>query len=78
MWRIHTPHDDAIIILATIANYDIRKILFDNRSSTNVLLYDAFVRMILSLELLRKVSTLLVNFDGNLVRVEGEITLPKL
>lgn len=59
----------------TIANYDVRRILVDNESFTNMLFCDTFIKMNLSLEHLRKVSTPLVNFTGNLVDVEGDITL---
>ena len=43
--RIQTPHDDAVVVSAIIANYDVKKILVDNGSSTNVLFYSTFFRM---------------------------------
>lgn len=69
------PYDDAVVVSAIIANYYIRRILVGNGNSINVLFYDAFVRMNLSLERLRKVATPLVGFAGNSVGVEGDITL---
>lgn len=39
---IQDPHDDTIVISVTISNYDIGLILVDNRSSIDVLFYDAF------------------------------------
>lgn len=48
LWEIQTPYDDAIVVLATIANYDVQRILVDNGSSTNILFYDAFINMNLS------------------------------
>ena len=40
--RIQTPHDGAVIVSATIVNYDVKKILIDNKSSTDVLFYSTF------------------------------------
>lgn len=59
----------------TIAKHDIKRILVDSGSSTNILFYNAFVQMVLPLSQLRQVSTSLVSFYEDLVRVENEITL---
>ena len=75
-WRIQTLHDDAVVVSTTIANYDVKKILVDNGSSTNILFYSTFFRMRLSTDRLRRVSTPLVGFVGKTVAVEGEIALP--
>ena len=40
--RVHHPHDDAIVITLLIANYTTRRVLVDNRSSTDILYYPAF------------------------------------
>ena len=40
--KIQTPHDDAVVVSATIANYDVKRILIDNESSTDVLFYLTF------------------------------------
>ena len=58
-----------------IAKYDIKRILVDNESSTNVLFYDAFQKMNM-LDRLKQAGTLLVRFSGDPVAVEGQITLP--
>ena len=73
---IQTPHDDAVVVSATIANYDVKKIFVDNESSTNVLFYSTFSRMRLSADRLKRVSTPLIGFAGDAVAVEGEVTLP--
>ena len=39
---------DPVVILLTIVNQDVKRILVDNESSTDILYYDAFVRMSLS------------------------------
>lgn len=72
---IRNPHNDTLVVSMIIAKYDIKRILVNSESSANVIFYDAFVRMGLPLSQLRQVSTLLVNFSGDSVRVEGEITL---
>ena len=73
---VQTLHDDAIVVSSTIAKYDVKRILVDNGSSTNVLFYAIFSRMDLSKYRLREVSTPLIGFTGDSVQVEGEITLP--
>ena len=45
---LQTPHDDAVVVSATIANYDVKRIFVDNESSTNILFYSTFSWMQLS------------------------------
>ena len=42
---IQFPHNNAMVIIINIANYDVRCILIDNESSTDILFYDAFSQM---------------------------------
>ena len=35
--QMHHPHDDAIIITLTVANYTTRRVLIDNESSANII-----------------------------------------
>ena len=51
--EIQNPKDDAVVVSMTIAKHPVKKILVDSGSSTDVLFYDAFVRMGLSPSLLR-------------------------
>ena len=73
---IRLPYEDPIIVPTIIANCYIQRILIDNGSSTDVLMYDAFVRMGLTLSQLRKSLIPLTDFGGSQVKVKGEITLP--
>ena len=73
---VQTPHDDAIVVSMTIANYDVKRILVDNGSSVDILFYDAFSKMNLPVNLLRKTNSLLVGFSEDVISVEGIITLP--
>ena len=42
---IHHPHCDALVIKAMMANNNVYRILVDNRSSVDILYYQAFQRM---------------------------------
>ncbi|XP_074560828.1 uncharacterized protein LOC141817025 [Curcuma longa] len=42
---VDTPHDDTLVIRATIANYDVARVFVDTGSSVNVLYKEAFDRM---------------------------------
>ena len=43
--RIQTLHDDAVVVSVMIKNYDVKKILVDNESSTDILFYSIFSQM---------------------------------
>ena len=62
--------------MLTIANFDVKRILVDNRSSTDILYYDAFQKMKLACSQLQSISTSLVRFTRSSVPVEGAINLP--
>ncbi|XP_074576601.1 uncharacterized protein LOC141833117 [Curcuma longa] len=42
---VETPHDDALVIKATIANYDISRVFVDTGSSVNIIFKKAFDQM---------------------------------
>ncbi|XP_012833163.1 PREDICTED: uncharacterized protein LOC105954039 [Erythranthe guttata] len=72
---IHQPHNDALVITAMVANYDVARILVDTGSSADIIYYDCFRQMRLNLEV-RRVDTALVGFAGEVVQPMGEVTLP--
>ena len=73
--RIKYPHDDPTVVSLDIANYDVYWVLVDNKSSVDILFYDAFVRMNLYSKLLIKRNTPLIGFLGTMILVEGIISL---
>ena len=59
-----------------IANFDVKRILMDIESSTDVLLYFIFSQIRLPTDRLIRVSMPLVNFTEDAASVEEKITLP--
>lgn len=47
---ISFPYDDALVISAIIANFEVKMILVDNGSVTNVLSHESFIQMDISTE----------------------------
>lgn len=70
------PHDDALVIRATIANYDVARVFIDTGSSVNVLFKDAFDRMQMEDNELSPIATSLFGFSGHEVISIGQIRLP--
>lgn len=51
--RIVYSHDNALVVtMLVVANYTTKRILIDNGSSTDVLFWDAFAKMEISLRLI--------------------------
>ncbi|XP_073298507.1 uncharacterized protein [Primulina huaijiensis] len=73
---VSLPHNDALVIQARVANYDVLRVFVDNGSSVNVIFKEALVQMDLHEYQLEEVDTVLFGFAGHAVYPEGEITLP--
>ncbi|XP_075486236.1 uncharacterized protein LOC142525832 [Primulina tabacum] len=73
---VNLPHNDALVIQARVANYDILRVFVDSGSFVNVIFKDAFVQMDLQGYHLEAVETALFSFAGHMVYPEGEIMLP--
>ena len=69
------PHNDVVVVNLNIANYDVRRILIDNGSSTDILFYDAFSKMGIPADWVERMDSPLIEFIGNTILVEGVITL---
>ncbi|XP_075492418.1 uncharacterized protein LOC142530465 [Primulina tabacum] len=62
---VNQPHNDALVIQARVANYDILRVFIDSGSSVNVIFKDAFVQMDLQGFHLEAVETALFGFVGH-------------
>ena len=56
----------------TIVNYDVKKFLIDNKNFVDILYYDAFQKIKISNEQLKRANALLVGFYDNLIAVEDK------
>ncbi|KAL0458484.1 UNVERIFIED_CONTAM: hypothetical protein Slati_0475600 [Sesamum latifolium] len=69
-------HNDALVITATIANYEVGRIFIDYGSSADILFGEAYDQMQLGDVLLEKVNTSLYGFIGEVVHPRGMVSLP--
>ncbi|KAK3041866.1 hypothetical protein RJ639_001234 [Escallonia herrerae] len=73
---IKTTHDDPLVVTLRVGNFDVKRILVDNGSSAEVIFYEAFQKMSIPSDRLRKMDTPLYGFSNHPVAVEGIIALP--
>ncbi|XP_022873363.1 uncharacterized protein LOC111392285 [Olea europaea var. sylvestris] len=73
---ISYPHDDALVISAVVANFEVKRILVDNGSAANILSQEAFAKMGISPKQLKAVKTPLQGFGGGVFIPEGIVELP--
>lgn len=73
---IVTPHSDALVVTATIANNDVARIFIDTSSSVNVLFKEVVDQMMLNDVKMELVATSLYGFMGHALRPLGQVTLP--
>ncbi|XP_073064019.1 uncharacterized protein [Primulina eburnea] len=73
---IVAPHNDALVVTATIANYDVARIFIDNGSSVNILFKSTMDQMKVEGFEFDPVSTPLYGFAGHAIPPLGQITLP--
>ncbi|GFY89059.1 hypothetical protein Acr_06g0009990 [Actinidia rufa] len=73
---LHLPHDDALVVSAVIANFNVQRILIDNGSSADILFISAFEKMKIRLDKLHLFHTPLTGFGGNTTHPLGWINLP--
>lgn len=62
-------HNDAVIMILNMKNYDVHCILIDNKSSTIILYFDALVKLGISLDRLTWVDSSLLGFMGDMIQV---------
>ncbi|XP_073291138.1 uncharacterized protein [Primulina huaijiensis] len=73
---IVAPYNDALVVTATIANYDVARIFIDNGSSVNILFKSTLDQMKVEGFEFDSVSTPLYEFAGHAIPPLGQITLP--
>ncbi|KAL0461246.1 UNVERIFIED_CONTAM: hypothetical protein Slati_0012200 [Sesamum latifolium] len=71
-----TTHNDALVITATIANYEVGRIFIDPESSADIIFGEAYDQMQLGDVSLEKVNTSLYEFAGEVVHPRGMVSLP--
>ena len=74
--QLHHPHDDALVINLSIADFNTRRVLVDNGSSVDIIYYIVFQQMRNNKERLLPSNTPLVRFNGTKVFPVGTIALP--
>ena len=74
-WRLHYPHDDALVVSLQIGDYNMHRVLVNNSSSADILYYPAFQQMRIDGEQLTPTNAPLVEFRGTKVFPLGAITL---
>lgn len=72
---VQYSNDDALVVTMLIANCITRSILVDNNSSTDIIFWDAFNRMVIDPNRLRPIAMLLKGLSGDMVQLVGTITL---
>ncbi|PKA64913.1 RNA-directed DNA polymerase like [Apostasia shenzhenica] len=69
-------HNDPIVVVARIADFDVRRVLLDSGSAADILFESAFLQMGLKETNLLHVGTTILGFSGERVQLLGFITLP--
>ena len=70
------PHDNALLITLRIGDYDLKRVMVDDGSATEIMYPDLYKGLKLKLEDLTPYSSPLMSFDGKLVIPKGMIRLP--
>lgn len=76
MEHVTIPHEDALLIIAEINGYNVKRVLIDSCSSTYVLFLEALKKMGRSEKGLEKVKFPLTGFPLNETYPVGAITRP--
>ena len=74
--RCHHPHDDALVFIIRIGDYNTNQVLIDNGSSADILYYSTFQQMRIDKEQLVPTNAPLVGFRVTKAYPLGIVTLP--
>ena len=70
------PHDDALVITLRIRGYDVKRVMVDQGSATEIMYPDLYKGLNLKAEDLMPYNSPLVSFDGKIVIPKGQVRLP--
>ena len=73
---LHLPHDDALVISVTIVNFNVQRILIDNRSSADILFISAFKKMKIEQDKLHLFHSSFIEFGGGAIKNLGGLNCP--
>ncbi|KAL0440321.1 UNVERIFIED_CONTAM: hypothetical protein Slati_2515100 [Sesamum latifolium] len=73
---VHLPHNDALVISVTMANYIVQRIFEDLGSSADVLFYKVCQQMELGDIPIEPVNISLYDFAREVIHSSGQISLP--
>ncbi|XP_073018955.1 uncharacterized protein [Primulina eburnea] len=73
---IVAPHNDAFVVMATVANYDVARIFIDNGRSVNILFKSTLDKMKVEGFEFEPISTPLYGFTGHAIPPLDQIVLP--
>ena len=69
-------HDDALVITLRIGGYDVKRVMVDQGSATEIMYSDLYKGLSLRAEDLTPYSSPLVSFEGKVIISKGHIRLP--
>ena len=72
---IHHPHDDALVVTMTIADFITRRVLIDNGSSADIIYLPTYQQMKIDKERLKPIDIPLVRFTGDKVKPSRVVSL---
>ena len=70
------PHDDALVVTLRIGGYDVKRVMVNQGSATEIMYPDLYKGLGLKPEDLMTYSSPLVSFKGKMVVPKGQIRLP--
>ncbi|XP_075663306.1 uncharacterized protein LOC142632871 [Castanea sativa] len=73
---ITQPHHDALLVTARVRGYIMKRIMINQGSDADVMYSNLYRGLGLKKEDLTKYDTPLMGFDGHMVTLEGQISLP--
>ena len=74
--QVIKPHDDALVVTLSIRGYDVKRVLVDQGSETEIIYLDLYKELNLKPEYLTSYDSPLLGFDGKVVIPRGQIRLP--